>query len=860
MLKQKHRFVMLAILMAMLVGIISMFSTWLLYRTSLEEQRKRLNEIVQSQASLIFELRTVAHEGATGTDDIDDVLNHLVRAYRRIQTDSSSGDFTVAERNGSSIRFLVVNGEKVPLFSPLANVPMDSAVAVPMQQALLGKSGTIIAPDYQGVEVLAAFTPLEGVAGAQGLVAKINIDEIKGPFFQANFSIFGLGLLLTLLGVGLFFKLSEPIIQELKTSAEKYRDLVEGANTLILRIGADGLVTFANSYAQKYLGSEECQPEGADAMLVLSGTSSSEEESSLEQVLEFFGTGEGPYELPLPIVDGRVQWISWTVKKKEAGGSLKELLCIGNDVTARHLAKEAQQEIEERFRGITKASPVGIVIVDMGGNLLYANERMHELTHCGAAQLAGRGWLSRIHQSDRDFLVEQWFGSSTVVTDRLEFRLASEGDDIWTLGQIVDLKSRDAMVIGHVITFTDITKIKLAESEHKRLTAAIDQAAEAIIITDPSGTITYVNPAFERITGYHRREAIGKNPRILKSGEQGTEFYDDLWNTLLSGNIWHGQYVNKKKNGERYTQEATIGPVRDRQGEIISYVGVARDISRQLVTEAQLRQAQKLESIGELAAGIAHEINTPTQYVITNTHFLGESFATLFGLLEQYAGLVEAIRQGVGHKELLERAETFLDDKELQYLAQDIPQAISESEVGLKRIAEIVLSVKQLAHPGEVAKSLHDLNEIVQNAATVSSNEWKYVAEMEMDLSSDLKPVNCLKGEVGQVVLNLIINGAHAIVGKLGPKSEEKGVLKLRTYAEGNMAVLEVSDTGTGMSKAVLKRAFDPFFTTKEVGKGTGQGLAITHNVVANMHGGTIDVLTEEGKGSTFIIKLPFQG
>jgi len=184
---------------------------------------------------------------------------------------------------------------------------------------------------------------------------------------------------------------------------------------------------------------------------------------------------------------------------------------------------------------------------------------------------------------------------------------------------------------------------------------------------------------------------------------------------------------------------------------------------------------------------------------------------------------------------------------------------LDESQTGLKRIAEIVQSVKQLAHPGEITKSFHSLNEIVTNAATVSSNEWKYTTDINFDFDENLPEVYCLKSEIGQVALNLIINGAHAIEAKIGSNTKEKGLMTISTNSIGDYAVLKVTDSGTGMSQHVVERAFDPFYTTKEVGKGTGQGLAITHNVVVNMHGGSVEVETEEGKGATFIIKLPFK-
>lgn len=862
MFGRKRRFVSLALIMVLLVGAVSVFSTRLLYQTSLDEQRVRLHELVTSQASLVTELGWVALElqllGGPEKSG-ESILQRLGRAHTKFQIESNYGEFTVAKRVGDTIRFLIVNGKPVLADNPLAVIPLDGPLAEPMHKALAGNSGTMIGRDYKGVEVLAAYTPLFFQYEVVGLVAKIDIDAIKAPFIKANFIIFGVGLGVTLLCLALFFKVSEPIIRDIQQSEKKYRDLVEGASSLIVRIDESGAITFANSFARSKLVGENDTLVGKMLMPFLTHDN---EKSDLDAVMAFFWESDVHNELPIRFFNESKGWVSWTVRLIADNDQPRELLCIGNDVTNVHLANEAQREIEERFRGIAKASPVGLAITDMEGNLFYANERMHELTMTTAVDLSGRGWLERIHVDDRASIKKQWLGGKTKPSSQVELRLMTKkNSEIWVLGQMVELLSIQGEAVGNVLTFTDITPIKEAELATRRLAAAIEQAAEMVIITDINGIITYANPAFEAVTGYTQRDIVGKNPNFLSSGEQGPDFYKNLWGTIARDEVWSGRFVNLKKNGKRYTQEATIGSIRNQTGEVIGYVEVARDISNQLVAEAQLRQSQKLESIGELAAGIAHEINTPTQYVTTNLQFLGDAFASYSKMLERsekLIGFIEKRCQESPDEELQREADIVLDRDELMYLAEDIPNALAESELGLKRIAEIVQSVKQLAHPGEVSKSFHSLNEIARDAATVSTNEWRYVADMVFDLDETLPSVHCLKGEVGQVVLNLIVNGAHAIEAK-GVDDGNRGTITLKTYKDGDMAVLEVSDTGSGMAQEVVDRAFDPFFTTKEVGKGTGQGLAIAHNVVVNMHEGHVSISTEQGKGSTFIVQLPFE-
>lgn len=275
--------------------------------------------------------------------------------------------------------------------------------------------------------------------------------------------------------------------------------------------------------------------------------------------------------------------------------------------------------------------------------------------------------------------------------------------------------------------------------------------------------------------------------------------------------------------------------------------------------ESRLYQSQKLESIGELAAGIAHEINTPTQYVMSNLQFLQDSFSFFAKQTQSCLQLQKFVAENTfGEKttELQRLAEEVVDEEEAQYLNEDIPNALMESESGLKRISEIVQSIKQLAHPGEMTKGYWDLNEIVLDAVNVSTNEWKYHAQIKNELDKSLPKIFCLKAEIGQVVLNMIINAAHAIeVAAL--KDKRQGVITLQSVREEEYVVLKISDNGTGIPQEIREKIFDPFFTTKEVGKGTGQGLAIAYNVVTSLHSGTIEVASVPGKESTFTVRLP---
>ena len=265
-----------------------------------------------------------------------------------------------------------------------------------------------------------------------------------------------------------------------------------------------------------------------------------------------------------------------------------------------------------------------------------------------------------------------------------------------------------------------------------------------------------------------------------------------------------------------------------------------KEITSRRILEAQLSQAQKLESIGQLAAGVAHELNTPIQYVGDNTRFLQESFAEIFGILESCQRFLKESETGPISADLMAHMRNALNSVDIEYLSEEIPLAIRQSLEGIEQVTNIVQAMRQFSHPGVAEKTYVDINKTLESTVTVARNEWKYVAEVEMNLDPDLPLVLCMPGEINQVFLNILINAAHAIADTVADDSNSKGNITIATRRDGDRVEIRISDTGTGISEEVQSRIFDPFFTTKDVDKGTGQGLAISHNVVAEKHGGSI--------------------
>ena len=273
--------------------------------------------------------------------------------------------------------------------------------------------------------------------------------------------------------------------------------------------------------------------------------------------------------------------------------------------------------------------------------------------------------------------------------------------------------------------------------------------------------------------------------------------------------------------------------------------------------EIQLRHAQKLESVGHLAAGIAHEVNTPAQYIGDNVRFLRQSFAQLTSLLRQYEGLLHAVKENAATPELVAGLEQAALQCDLNFLLAETPRAIEQSLEGVNSVTRIVHAMRDFSHPGSGEKVPIDLNQTVESTLVVAAHEWKCVANLVKEFQPGLPRVPCLPGELNQVILNLVVNAAHAIAEAKGGDSCAKGTITISTRQDGDWVEIQVGDTGTGIPEAIRDKVFDPFFTTRSVGEGTGQGLAIARNVIVGRHNGTLSFQTQHGVGTVFTIRLP---
>jgi PAS domain S-box-containing protein len=379
--------------------------------------------------------------------------------------------------------------------------------------------------------------------------------------------------------------------------------------------------------------------------------------------------------------------------------------------------------------------------------------------------------------------------------------------------------------------------------ERTLLRTMIDLIPAFIYAKDVGSRFIAMNAALARNMGTVAADAIGKTDFDFFPPDLAKKFYSDEQALLKSGSaiIDLEEPGFDQVTGMPRTVRTSKVPLLDENGEVIGIIGVGFDITERKLAEQRLAAGEQLESIGRLAAGVAHEINTPIQYLNDSVYFIRDAMQDL---LAHNAKLAAALPVP---------PET---DEDIEDLKRELPPALDRVVDGLARIAEIVRSMKEFSHVDQREMSRVDLNRAINSTLIIARSEYKYVADMQTEFA-DLPLVTCHGGQVNQVVLNLVVNAAHAIADKnKASGSTEKGLITVKSRIEDGFAVISISDTGGGIPEAIRKRIFEPFFTTKEVGRGTGQGLSIAHNVI-KAHGGKLDFVTELGKGTTFNVRLP---
>ncbi|MBL6971732.1 MAG: PAS domain S-box protein [Desulfobacterales bacterium] len=487
----------------------------------------------------------------------------------------------------------------------------------------------------------------------------------------------------------------------------------------------------------------------------------------------------------------------------------------------RKQAEETLRESEERFKLLADATIEGIAFHDQG-LLLDANDRFVEMfgydsltemldMKINVAELASPKKREIVRKHATEAYPEP-YEAEGLRKDGSIFPVIIHGRQIPYEGRMI-----------RIAAVRDITEQKKAEQKLTRLATAIEQAAESIIIADGPGTIQYINPAFERLSGYTRKEIVGQNFRILKSDKHNEAFYREMYDIISSGKIWSGRITNRMKDGTLREFETSIAPVHDSSGEIINFVSVNRNITQEVELESQLRQSQKLQSIGTLAGGIAHDFNN-----------------ILFPII----GFVEMM---------------------LEDTSEDSPyqDPLNEVLIAAIRARDLVKQILAFSRQTDQELKPFQIQPIIKEVLKLTRSSLPSTINVKQNIKNDCRFIMADPTQIHQIAMNLITNAYHAMEDKGGElevtlKEVKLGIEDLtdRSMAPGVYVCLTVADTGIGMDKSIIERIFDPYFTTKEKSKGSGMGLAVVHGIVKS-HGGDIWVYSEPGQGTVLQVHFP---
>jgi PAS domain S-box-containing protein len=525
-----------------------------------------------------------------------------------------------------------------------------------------------------------------------------------------------------------------------------------------------------------------------------------------------------------------------------------EIVSVFRDVTERAAHDQALKSSEEQFRVLAESMNEFVSLRDPDGRYLYVSPSCRRLLGYEPSELIDREPFELVHPGD----VERVRGSLHARMLRGERGVSAvyrirhkDGHYVWfeTLGS--PLLDEDGRVLRLMTSSREVSdriegEETLRESE-RLMRAILDGIQAAIVVIDPASTrVLEINPVAERILGLKAEQVSGRPCHELSGKNQEEAMKCFLCQT------GGGRQQNREQRITRAdgrTVPVMVTTLTSRRGGEEQLIHIFFDLTERKDLERQLAVAQKLESIGQLASGIAHEINTPIQYVGDNLRFLKEAFSDLSGLIETYESGAE--------QEIARRRE----DIDVDFLRQEVPKAVEACVEGVERVATIVKAMRRFAHPDQDERRLFNVNQAIENTLVVAKNEWKYVADLRLDLAPELPSVKGYPGEFNQIILNIVVNAAHAIAEVKRPAGE-RGLISIATRRVGDEVEISIADTGSGIPEEHRGRIFDPFFTTKEVGKGTGQGLAIVYGAVTK-HGGSIDFTTELGVGTTFTIRMP---
>jgi PAS domain S-box-containing protein len=537
---------------------------------------------------------------------------------------------------------------------------------------------------------------------------------------------------------------------------------------------------------------------------------------------------------------------------------------VDRRMSAQQLELDSEREI---LRALLDNIPDLMYVKDTESRFVLANPQVAKLMGVNAAEdLIGKTAFEFLpaERFIRFYEMEQKvIHSGQAIFNHEEVFPDSQGHAMPVLTTTVPLHDSNGRVTGIAAVGRNISERKKNEealkAAEKKYRGMFDEALFGMFQLDRDGYLINLNPAMAHLSLYASPEEMLKEVKepLWSLAVQSARHREFASAMKKFGHVRAFELEVYRKDRSRMWISATVRAMM-RAGALQGFEGMFEDITERRMLRDQLLQAQKLESVGQLAAGIAHEINTPTQYIGDNVRFLKKTFLNVTSLLNIYGVLWKETESDTVTVTVRQEISSALRKIDIKFLLAEIPKAIEDTLEGIKRVSTLVSAMKEFSHPGSKEKVPLDLNHAIQSTITVAQNEWKYVADVETRFDRTLPAVACLPGEFNQVILNLIVNAAHAIGDRAKDGSEKKGKITVETGRCPTGVEIRIGDTGTGIPLDVRAKVFDPFFTTKEIGKGTGQGLAIARSIIVDKHQGSIDFESAIGEGTTFIIRLPY--
>jgi len=666
--------------------------------------------------------------------------------------------------------------------------------------------------------------------------------------------------------------------EALQVSEARYRASFENASVGQTLVTKDGHLVEVNNALANMLGYNEAELRGKSFVEL---TYPEDRKESIEAVASLrAGQPLGRLEKRYSRKDGSVLWADVNLAAlRNAEGEVINFVVHVSDISERKRieAKLAQDEEalrrSERFaRSTVDALSANIAILDESGSIITVNAAWRTFADANPPISTnvneGANYIAVCDRAEgRDSEGAATFADGIrsvlrgdIETFEQEYPCSSPNEVRWFLGRVT--RFPDAGVCRAVVAHVDITKRKVAEESTKKGAAFLNTLLDAIPIPifhkGTDGRYIGANRAFGEFFGMGVADIIGKTVFDIVPAELAKHYERKDEDLYAKPGVQ--VYNAEARNGQGELREVVFhkATFEDEDGFSGGIIGAILDVTDRKRAEAELGHSRKLEAVGQLAAGIAHEINTPAQYVGDGVYFMKEAFESYKPLLDKYRSATVALEHTGANLELVHEIREVESEIDLDYILTNIPGSFDRCIDGISRISSIVRAMKEFSHPDQREKSAADLNQALQNTLIIAHNEYKYVADVETALG-DVPPVLCHLGDLNQVFLNLIVNAAHAI-GDVIDKEREKGLIRISTLQVGDCVRIDVSDNGGGIPSEIRERIFEPFFTTKQVGKGSGQGLAIARSIVVDKHNGMLTFESHVGVGTTFTIRLPLDG